>query len=218
MSALCQSTALGFQLMISICFHLACCVCYYGFCSCQCLRVSRCWCCGCSQCFCFLVHGCCDFHCFCLCCMRCLPCPVSLCLGSTLCLEDSNARKNTQPLRLPSSKMRLRTSARWAINALASSAVPLWHQPSLRARGSFWNGWPATREEGGRTNSSDPNLECAHWQYGQKMTKASDLIIFHLLVNGEAVGGANHDSSLMAGDRRKGFSGFSNLRLTIFST
>ena len=37
------------------------------------------------------------------------------------------------------------------------------------------------------------------------MTKASDLIIFHLLVNGEAVGGANHDSSLMAGDRRKGF-------------
>ena len=139
-SALCQSTALGFQLMISICFHLACCVCHYGFCSCQCLRVSRCWCCGCSQCFCFLVHGCCDFHCFCLCCMRCLPCPVSLCLGSTLCLEDSNARKNTQPLRLPSSKMRLRTSARWAINALASSAVPLWHQPSLRARGSFGMG------------------------------------------------------------------------------
>jgi len=49
-------------------------------------------------------------------------------------------------------------------------------------------------------------------------TKASDLIMFHLLVNGEAVGGANHDSSLMAGGRRKGFSGFSNLRLTIFST
>ena len=64
----------------------------------------------------------------------------SLCLDVTLCLEDNSARKNTQPLRLPSSKMRLRTSARWAINALASSAVPLWHQPSLRARGSFGMG------------------------------------------------------------------------------